>query len=41
MESLILGLFMSAMFSLSAGLWSLSVALQEERDRHGSNGHRA
>jgi hypothetical protein len=34
MEDLVLVLFMSAMLSLSGGLWSLSVAVQEnERNR--------
>ncbi len=33
MENLVLALFMSAMLSLSGGLWSLSVALRENQNK--------
>jgi hypothetical protein len=36
MEDLVLVLFMSAMLSLSGGLWSLSVALRENQTRRPS-----
>ncbi len=41
MEDLVLALFMSAMLSLSGGLWSLSVTLQENhRNRASRREHR-
>lgn len=36
MENLILVLFMSAMLSLSGGLWSLSVAVRESQNNRAS-----
>ena len=37
MENLVLALFMSAMLSLSGGLWSLSVALRESQNKRVSS----